>query len=49
MFRSLILVTVAVVFCLSAAGQTATGIIQGRLSDATGAVVPEAKDRKSVV
>jgi len=43
MFRSLIIVTAAVVLCVSAAAQTATGVIQGRVTDGTGAVVPEAK------
>lgn len=42
MFRSLILCAVAIMLCSSAAGQTATGILQGRVSDATGAAVPEA-------
>ncbi|MBI1791364.1 MAG: TonB-dependent receptor [Acidobacteria bacterium] len=43
MLRSLILATAAVVFCFSAAAQTATGILQGRVIDSTGAAVTDAK------
>ncbi len=42
MFRSLIVLAAATVFCFSAAGQTATGILQGLVTDATGAAVPGA-------
>ncbi|MGH9720054.1 MAG: TonB-dependent receptor domain-containing protein, partial [Bryobacteraceae bacterium] len=44
MKRSLILgIVAAILFALSAAGQTATGILRGRVSDASGAAVPDAK------
>ena len=43
MSRYLILSIAVLVFCFSAAGQTATGIIQGRVSDATGSAVPDAR------
>jgi len=43
MLRFLIAGFAALVFSLSAAAQTATGIIQGRVTDATDAVVPGAK------
>ncbi len=43
MLRSLIFGIATLVFCVSAAAQTATGVIQGRVTDATGAVVPDAK------
>jgi hypothetical protein len=44
MFRFLLSVTtVTFLFCFTAAGQTATGVIQGRVTDATAAPVPTAK------
>jgi hypothetical protein len=44
MFRFLpAIAVVATLFCIVASGQTATGIIQGRVTDATGASVPGAK------
>src|SRR5437588_2909885 len=44
MFRFLLAVAVVItLFCGSIAGQTATGIVQGRVTDATGAAVPGAK------
>lgn len=42
MYRLLISGLLAIVLCQSAAGQTATGTIQGRITDATGATIPEA-------
>lgn len=42
MSRFLILSVAVIVFCASAAGQTATGTIQGRVVDGTGSAVPEA-------
>jgi hypothetical protein len=43
MFRGLVLCIAIVALCFSAAAQTATGVLQGRVSDSSGAVVPEAK------
>src|SRR3954451_9384697 len=43
MYRSLLAITLLMIFCFCAAGQTATGIIQGRVSDTTGAPIPSAK------
>src|SRR6266576_3941308 len=44
MFKSLISgVAVAVIVCSSAVAQTATGILEGRVTDAASAAVPEAK------
>ena len=44
MSRSLILaIAMILTVCSLAFGQTATGILQGRVSDATGASVPDAK------
>jgi hypothetical protein len=43
MSRILGLLVASLLFCLSAWAQTATGTIQGRVLDASGAVVPEAK------
>src|SRR6185436_2059437 len=40
MFKSLIL---AVILCSFASGQTATGILEGRVTDAASAAVPDAK------
>ncbi|PYV11121.1 MAG: TonB-dependent receptor, partial [Acidobacteria bacterium] len=42
MSRALILVITMAAFCSTAAGQTATGILQGFVSDASGAAVPDA-------
>jgi hypothetical protein len=44
MFRFLLALAAAtLLFCFAAAGQTATGVIQGRVTDASGAPVPTAK------
>jgi hypothetical protein len=43
MFKNLTLVGVVLLFSQGAAAQTATGIIQGRVADASGATVPAAK------
>src|SRR5713101_669941 len=44
MKRSLIFgIVAAILFALSATGQTATGILRGRVTDASGSAVPEAK------
>src|SRR5437899_3091530 len=43
MLRVLTVLAATIVFCISAGAQTATGILQGRVVDATGAAVPEAK------
>src|SRR5437867_2881345 len=40
--KALILVITMIAFCCTAAGQTATGILQGFVSDASGAAVPDA-------
>ncbi|HYP04772.1 MAG TPA: TonB-dependent receptor, partial [Bryobacteraceae bacterium] len=42
MFRSLVLSIATTIFCLSAYGQTATGILQGRVTDPSGAAIAEA-------
>jgi hypothetical protein len=42
MSKSLILATALIACAFYAAGQTATGTIQGRVTDGTGAAVPEA-------
>ena len=42
MSKVLLLSVAAIVFCVSAAAQTATGTIQGRVVDGTGSGVPEA-------
>src|SRR5437764_10008102 len=41
--KMLKILATAVVFCIAAGAQTATGILQGRVVDATGSAVPEAK------
>src|SRR5579864_7234163 len=43
MQRILIVLVIAMLFCFTADAQTATGILQGRVVDATGSVVPDAK------
>ena len=43
MTKLLTLGIVAIVSCVSAVAQTATGTLQGRVSDASGAAVPEAR------
>ena len=43
MVRPLTVVAVAILFCSLAGAQTATGILQGRVVDPTGASVPDAK------
>src|ERR1035437_9558490 len=43
MFRALVIVIALFVSCFYAAGQTATGVLQGRVVDSTGAAVPDAK------
>ena len=43
MLKSLTLGIATIAFCLTAAAQTATGTLQGRVIDASGAVIPGAK------
>jgi hypothetical protein len=43
MVRTLAVLTLTVLLCQWAGAQTATGILQGRIVDATGSAVPDAK------
>lgn len=43
MFRAFVITIALIATCFLAAGQTATGVLQGRVVDSTGAAVPEAK------
>jgi Carboxypeptidase regulatory-like domain/TonB dependent receptor len=43
MYKSLLLTAAVAVFSFCAAAQTATGVLQGHVTDSSGAVVPEAK------
>src|SRR5882724_11110358 len=43
MYRSLLAIAALIVCCFSASSQTATGILQGRVNDASGAPVPSVK------
>ena len=43
MFRSLILAIAALALCSSISGQNANGILDGRITDASGSSIPGAK------
>src|SRR3954465_828377 len=43
MFRSIALAAALTLCCLSASAQTATGVLQGNVTDPSGAAIPDAK------